>query len=369
MAIPLLLAGAAIVAGIGGAKKGYDAINSFGEAKKIGKDAEEKHRDAIDRLQKKQGEIQEEANNLGILKNRVYQQTILDKFMPIYKKFNKINSNYEDTKETIAITEESIESLEQNAISFTEAAGCLISSVSNGAAAGMGALGLAGAIGTASTGTAISTLSGAAATNATLAWFGGGSLAAGGFGMAGGALVLGGIVAGPILAVSGFMAASKAEEAYTKAIEYAAKIEIACENIEALMLTVSTVGKRIEEFNFVINELDARLLSTIERMKKTEKKILIRNPKLILKILFFKMHKTKQRALQRIGLKASINDNFLEGIYSDRDLKKKEMEDLFIMRETTGALKKVLEIPLLDEKGKANDQSAKILKLAKSSIS
>lgn len=49
--------------------------------------------------------------------------------------------------------------------------------------------------GVASTGTAISALSGAAATNATLAWFGGGSLAAGGAGVVGGAVVLtGGMV-------------------------------------------------------------------------------------------------------------------------------------------------------------------------------
>lgn len=60
-----------------------------------------------------------------------------------------------------------------------------------------GAWALVGAVGTASTGTSIAALSGAAATNATLAWFGGGAVAAGGGGMAGGALVLGGIVAVP----------------------------------------------------------------------------------------------------------------------------------------------------------------------------
>lgn len=49
--------------------------------------------------------------------------------------------------------------------------------------------------GAASTGTAISSLSGAAATNATLAWLGGGSLAAGGGGMAAGSVVLGTITA------------------------------------------------------------------------------------------------------------------------------------------------------------------------------
>lgn len=51
----------------------------------------------------------------------------------------------------------------------------------------------AAALGTASTGTAISSLSGAAAQSATLAWWGGGSLASGGLGMAGGAAALTGI--------------------------------------------------------------------------------------------------------------------------------------------------------------------------------
>lgn len=80
------------------------------------------------------------------------------------------------------------------------------------ATAGMGAVGLGagataaattyaavGAFATASTGTAIAGLSGVAATNATLAWLGGGALAAGGGGMAVGTAVLSGIFALPIL--------------------------------------------------------------------------------------------------------------------------------------------------------------------------
>ncbi|NMT56681.1 hypothetical protein HKB02_03245, partial [Vibrio parahaemolyticus] len=68
-----------------------------------------------------------------------------------------------------------------------------------GGTAAVGAWGLVSIIGSASTGTAIATLSGAAATNATLAWFGGGALAAGGAGMSGGMMVLGGIVAAPMI--------------------------------------------------------------------------------------------------------------------------------------------------------------------------
>ena len=58
------------------------------------------------------------------------------------------------------------------------------------------AMGIATTFGVASTGTAISTLSGAAATNAALAWLGGGSLVAGGGGMAAGNAFL--AMAGPV---------------------------------------------------------------------------------------------------------------------------------------------------------------------------
>jgi hypothetical protein len=58
------------------------------------------------------------------------------------------------------------------------------------AVATTGAMAAVGAYGTASTGTAIASLSGAAAQNATLAWFGGGAASAGGFGTAGGVVVL-----------------------------------------------------------------------------------------------------------------------------------------------------------------------------------
>jgi hypothetical protein len=82
-----------------------------------------------------------------------------------------------------------------------------------GALAGFGAWSAAAAFGSASTGTAIAGLSGVAATNATLAFLGGGSLAAGGLGMAGGMAVLGGLVAGPALLIMGgiFGAAASAE--------------------------------------------------------------------------------------------------------------------------------------------------------------
>lgn len=73
-----------------------------------------------------------------------------------------------------------------------------------GALAGYAIIQTAMLVGTASTGTAISTLSGAVATKAAMAWLGGGAVSAGGWGVAGGTLVLSG---GTLIAILGVSAA------------------------------------------------------------------------------------------------------------------------------------------------------------------
>nr|WP_232107543.1 hypothetical protein [Streptomyces gossypiisoli] len=111
----------------------------------------------------------------------------------------------ESTGETpTAIRIEAMSAGIANAIRGAAAGGAAGAAV--GGAAAYGAFTAAALFGTASTGTAISTLSGVAATNATLALLGGGTLAAGGAGMAGGTLLLTGMVAAPAaaLAAAGF---------------------------------------------------------------------------------------------------------------------------------------------------------------------
>jgi hypothetical protein len=113
------------------------------------------------------------------------------------------------------------------------------SSAAAGVAAGVGtaafaptaAMAVATTFGTASTGAAISGLSGAAATNAALAWLGGGALAAGGGGMSAGSALL--ALAGPIgwgiggaaIVGGGLYARSKNRKIAEEAAEHRAQIE------------------------------------------------------------------------------------------------------------------------------------------------
>ena len=94
---------------------------------------------------------------------------------------------------------------------FNAAIGIGAGTIAGGSLA-VGSWALVGALGSASTGAAISGLSGVAATNATLAWFGGGALAAGGAGVSGGMAVLGGIVAVPLVAIASYSTHKKAAE-------------------------------------------------------------------------------------------------------------------------------------------------------------
>lgn len=100
------------------------------------------------------------------------------------------------------------------------------------------------ALGTASTGTAISTLSGAAATNATLAALGGGSLAAGGGGMALGTTILGAatlgvglLVGGIIFSCTGSNLSSKADKAREQMILNEQEINKICSYLVDLQRT------------------------------------------------------------------------------------------------------------------------------------
>lgn len=96
-----------------------------------------------------------------------------------------------------------------------EKSGTGVALLQGGAVGGLAAVGtwtFVATFGTASTGTAIATLSGAAAHNAILASIGGGALAAGGGGMAAGTALLGVMIAAPIVVFSSYKTHKSANE-------------------------------------------------------------------------------------------------------------------------------------------------------------
>lgn len=209
MPIPFILGGLALAAAGTGIKKGFDANSKNNDAKEIVEDAQERFEDAQKRLENERIRLNDELREFATLKLSVFT-TEINTLVKLVKKCKDANSVL--NAENINFTAEEIKELESSVSSSLEISSGLGKGIASGALTAMGAYGSVGMLATASTGTAIGGLSGAAATNATLAWLGGGSLAAGGGGMALGTAVLGGMVAGPLIAITGFVMDSKAEK-------------------------------------------------------------------------------------------------------------------------------------------------------------
>lgn len=257
MAIPVILWGAAAVLAATGVAAGAVAISDMNEAKEIGERAERRHKRRSQELDTVRDETNACFEELGKLKVEIFNNQINHIVTVLHNTSNKkAKSEIKSFNSTFSVTE--LKEMEAMVETSLELSMNLGSSAITGALAGFGVYSSVPLLATASTGTAISTLSGAAATNATLAWLGGGSLAAGGFGMTGGMIALGGIVAGPALAVGGFMLASKAEEALTEAKAYAAQVDEAIAKMDLIAQNLTGLQKNAHEIQHTLNELVER---------------------------------------------------------------------------------------------------------------
>lgn len=252
MALPFILAGAALLAGGIGVKKGIDAKEDFDRAERIGRRAKRNHEDAIESLESEREKTNQSFQDLGRLKVSIFSDQI-KYLVDEIKKRKKAKSKMTGFEQMVE--ELNLPQMEKMVLGSLDIEKGLVSGAASGALMGLGAYGSVGMLASASTGTAIASLSGAAATNATLAWLGGGSLAAGGFGMAGGMVVLGGLVAGPAIAITGFVMASKAEEALTKARDYESEVDQAIEKINSMEIVLKGLQANAWEMSMTLTKL------------------------------------------------------------------------------------------------------------------
>lgn len=123
----------------------------------------------------------------------------------------------------------------------------------------------------ASTGAAISSLSGAAASNAVLAWLGGGTIAAGGGGVAAGTVVLGAITATATIGLAVVAVGTLASRFYakknTEAEAYLAEVKVWAEQVQASWTVLAGVKRRILELHDLTDQL---LQRSNEKLAKLE---------------------------------------------------------------------------------------------------
>lgn len=257
-------------------------------------------------------------------KQKVYiLENGIDPFIKTFEKIHKVelkNSVGLDELREFKLDKQAIDELKEVSAVATSMISGAASGVAVGAITAFGAYGGAMAFGAASTGTAIATLSGAAATNATLAFLGGGALSVGGMGIAGGTVILGGLVAGPALAVFGIFVGAKAKANNDAAYSNWAKAK----EFEEEMLTLQSLcmGIRLRSHMFT------RLLLKLD---------------CLLQPLVYEMG---------IIIETSGTD-FSKYSDSEKQIVAKAMS-------VAAAIKAVLDTPILDSEGNLTDESEKL---------
>lgn len=261
--IPLVGVAAAIALGGYGVKKGIDAYSDNEAAGDLNEEARELLRKAEQRLKRRHRDCKKQLEDLGRLKFTVWDQQ-LGRFVLLFEQIHDVEVIGIAAEDKIDFSPQELKEMKALSGYASEVIGGGFTAIGSGALVGMASYGGAMMFASASTGTAISSLAGVAATNATLAWFGGGSLAVGGLGMAGGMAVLGGIVAGPVLAVAGGVMAAKAREKLATArSNYALATEQEAE-MDAAGAVVTAIHRAAKQVQDVIESVDERMTPVLD---------------------------------------------------------------------------------------------------------
>ena len=241
----------------------------------------------------------EEADNLANKSIELYQ--VRDKAIKVVKiveeRINKLANKPKEFETKLEEIDVEIQNFEDKQIAISQSIKeAELASGSTAATASLSALGVtvatlgptaamgvATTFGVASTGTAISSLTGAAANSAALAWLGGGSVAAGGGGVAAGNAFLalagpvGWGIAGVMLTASvgaGVVANRKNEEVAKEAIEEQKKIELLARQLKEKVIEVTELIELTEKqtegiylANLSLTGMDYSLFTEDEKYK------------------------------------------------------------------------------------------------------
>lgn len=266
MPLPFILIGAAAAATAIGAKKAYDGHQDKSLADDLIETAKEKYKNKKEYFDEVNNQTSKSLEILGELELKIGSD--FDKFDRLVEEILKNNNfqKYSDTK--IQIPQHKLNQIKEVAITVTDYLKTAIGGGVSGAAAGFAVYGGVMALGAASTGTSIASLSGVAAYNATMAAIGGGSLAAGGWGMAGGAMVLGGAVVAPVLAIAGIAYAIHGSKALKNAKDVKYEVDNAVSKMAMAQVQLIKVKKYSDRINAELNKIYQVFTLYFEKLKE-----------------------------------------------------------------------------------------------------
>lgn len=274
MPLPLLIAGAAAVAGTTGVVKGAKAISNNHEAKELIEQASTLCETAKANLEKQKTATTNSLQELGELRIKSMAEEMAS-FVREFGSFKNVQLDPNLTLDSLPEVDSNFEKkqfhMEKSVYDMKELAKTGAVALGAGAIVGIAVYGGVKMFGAASTGAAISALSGAAAKNATLAWLGGGAIKAGGLGMLGGKLVLGGVMIAPVLAAAGFIMEAKSKEKLANARLVYAEAEDSAEQINSVTAYLKGIGDISSDYSQFINAYGKKFRPFITELKNIRK--------------------------------------------------------------------------------------------------
>ncbi|GAA8342279.1 glycine zipper family protein [Helicobacter pylori] len=276
MPLPFILGGLALVAAGYGVKKGIDALDADCEADEFIKKAENLKEESTKKAESAESDCRRAFMRFGKKKLHVLSHSVSN-FLNHFHRLNRSritigtkDTDMQDIQKQVLDARKITNQYRE--VDFFDVSGAVAGSAIGGVLAAYGAYAGVGMLASTAGGVAIAELSGVAATNATLAWLGGGALSVGGFGMVGGMAVLGGLVAGPALAILGAFSASKMEEKLENAKAYCSQVEKAAKEADAVIDNLQAIRKMADLFTRQITKFDALFFSLAQDAIATMKK-------------------------------------------------------------------------------------------------
>lgn len=269
MPLPVVLGVIAVVAGVAGIGAGIDGGIKVKTANDREAQAKELHENNLARFERAANDSDAATESLGRIELEALES---------FDRFSLLVSKIQNAPCFEAISIDGVELPSFNSDSLKKAsvsAKALLSGLTGAAAGALSGVAASGAttaivaaVGTASTGTAISTLSGAAAVNATLAALGGGSLAAGGGGMALGTVVLGGTAAGAGVFVAGIAVNIVGRKLSDDVDELCSQVEEERSNVDNACTLLNEIRVAADNYRNLILHVQGEYLGRIEHLER-----------------------------------------------------------------------------------------------------
>ena len=278
MPLPVIIGAAAAVAGLAGVGTGIHGATKMKKANDTMKSADSRHKENLAKFEDQNKTTSGDMDKLGSLELEILKS--FETFTDVFERIQNRPEFKEYQINGVNIPKYDGEELKKVSIG----AGVLLGGIGGAALGTAGGFAAAGAttaavmaLGTASTGTAIASLSGVAATNATLAALGGGAIAAGGGGIALGTTILGAatlgvglLVGGVIFNFTGSSLSNKADEAWDQMKRAEREIDKACAYMRKLSNTANAYKGTLRRVNRIYQEHLNRLQHIVYITGKTD---------------------------------------------------------------------------------------------------